>query len=249
MTYTVAVTGKGGTGKSTVSAILVRLLLDRGIGPILAVDADPNSSLGPLIGLPDGPAISDIREEMLRDKAKISGISKERILATKIEECIRESEGVDLLTMGRPEGPTCYCYINNLLRGALRKMKSSYRVTIIDNEAGMEHLSRMNTEAIDCMVLVNEPTVVSARASSRIAALTEELPVTVRRRVLVWNKTRASGVPAEALEVLDGCEFHETVALPDDDNVHRLSAVEQSVMEAVVPESFTPLVESCTAGM
>jgi len=249
MTYTVAITGKGGTGKTTVAAFLVRLLLERNITPVLAVDADPNSSLAPLVGLTTGPTISDIREEILAEKARVTGVPKERILGMKLEECLIESNGFDVLTMGRPEGPTCYCYINNLLRGALAALKANYRVTVVDNEAGMEHLSRMNTDNIDCLVTVCEPTVVSARAAHRIAELADSLPVTVRRKVLVWNKVRASGIPEAAEKALAGTVFDETLRLPDDDAAQMLSATEESALTAEMPAAFAVLVDTCLKGI
>ena len=245
MTYLAAVTGKGGTGKTTVSAFLVRLLLDKGIRPVLAVDADPNSSLAPLVGVAPGPTISDMREEVLEEKGNVTEIPKERILGMKLEESIVEANGFDLLTMGRPEGAACYCYVNSLLRGALSRLKSNYRVTVVDNEAGMEHLSRMNTDSIDCLVVVSEPTAASARAADRICALSEGLPVAVRRKVLVWNKTGPSGVPEAAQQVLAGRTFDETVILPADERVQQLSATEQSALEAEMPEPFTRLLDAC----
>lgn len=245
MTHLVAVTGKGGTGKTTVAAVLVRLLIDQGIRPVLAVDADPNSSLAPMMGLATGPTISEIREEVLKEKSNITGIPKERILEMKLEECIEEAGGFDLVTMGRPEGPTCYCYVNNLLRGTLSKLRSNYPVTIVDNEAGMEHLSRMNTDTIDSLVLVSEPTTVSARAVRRICSLAANLPMTVGRKVLVWNKVGPAGIPQPALEALAGNTFDDSLILPVDGSVEQLSAIEQSVLDINVPEPFTRLLDVC----
>ena len=245
MSYLVAVTGKGGTGKTTVSAFLVRLLLQKGMRPVLAVDADPNSSLAPLVGLTAGLTISDMREEVLKEKANVTEIPKERILAMKLEESIVEANGFDLLTMGRPEGAACYCYVNSLLRSALSKLRSNYRATVLDNEAGMEHLSRMNTDAIDTLVVVSEPTAASARAASRICALADRLPVTVRRKVLVWNKTRSSGVPDAVQGLLAGNAFDKTVILPGDEQVEQLCAMDQSALTAEMPEPFAGLLDAC----
>jgi len=249
MTYLVAVTGKGGTGKTTVAAILTRLLLEGGVRPVLAVDADPNSTLAPFLGLPAGPTISDIREEVLKEKGTVTGIPKERILDMKLEECIQEADGFDLLTMGRPEGPTCYCYVNSLVRGAMSALKGNYRVTVVDNEAGMEHLSRMNTDAIDCLVIVCEPTAASARAAQRITELAAGLPVNVRRKVLVWNKAPESGVPEAAADRLRAGAFDESVTLPADAAVARLSNEEQSVFQTKMSEPFARLLDVCVKGL
>jgi CO dehydrogenase maturation factor len=249
MPYVLAITGKGGTGKTTVSACLIRKLMDRGIQPVLADDADPNSTHAPLVGLIPGPTISDIREEVLKEKSHITGVPKERILSMKLEESVLESDGFDLLTMGRPEGPTCYCYVNTLLRGALSTLKSNYRVTVVDNEAGMEHLSRMNTETVDCLVLVCEPTMISARAAQRICQLSTELSVAVRRRVLVWNKVRGGKVPEVAEKLLEGMGIDETIYLPDDDNVAQLSATEQSVFDTPLSEAYDKLLDASVVGI
>ncbi len=249
MSYVLAVTGKGGTGKTTVSSCLIRTLLKRDITPVLAVDADPNSSLAPLVGLEPGTTISDIREEVLKEKSNITGVPKERILHMRLEESVQESDGFDLLTMGRPEGPTCYCYVNTLLRGALSTLKNNYKVTLVDNEAGMEHLSRMNTETVDCLVLVCEPTLVSARAAYRICELSKELSVSVKRRVLVWNKVRNGKVPEKAETLLAEFDFDETVMIPDDDNLAELSATEQSALDAPVPEAFDKLLDASVVGL
>jgi CO dehydrogenase maturation factor len=245
MSYTIAITGKGGTGKTTVSGFLVRLLWVRGIRPILAVDADPNGTLAPMIGLSVGPTLGDIREEMMEKKSEVTGISKERILDLKLEECIQESDGFDLLALGRSEGPSCYCYVNNLLRQALAKFKTQYKVMVIDNEAGMEHLSRMNMNVIDCQVLVCEPTIVSARAADRILTLTQSLPITIKRKVLVWNKVTRDGVSDEAKRVVMEKRFDAVLHLPADENVMRLSVAEESVMTARMPEAFANLSEAC----
>jgi len=245
MAYILAVTGKGGSGKTTVSAFLIRQLLAGGIKPVLAVDADPNSTLAPLVGLPKPPYIGDIREEILEEKARITGVPKERMLELKLEECVAEGKGFDLVAMGRPEGPGCYCFVNNLLRQALVKLKTNYKATVIDNEAGMEHLSRMNTDAIDCMVLVSEPTLVSARTVTRICELADSLPVKVHRRVLVWNKVTSSGVPDAVYEPIADRQFDATVTLPFDSGVEQLGTLEQSALSAEMPEAFTPLLSAC----
>jgi len=248
MSYMIAVAGKGGTGKSTVSAFLVRLLIEEGVRPVLAVDADPNSTLGPLLGVQPGTTIGEIREDILKEKANVTGVPKERLLEMKLEECIQESRGFDLLTMGRPEGPDCYCYVNNLLRGALTRLRSNYRAIVVDNEAGMEHLSRMNTNAIDSLVMVCEPTVVSARAAARIAVLVDSLPVAVHRRVLVWNKMKDTEAPKGPGALLAGERFDDTILLPDDDAVAQLSVQEKSVMGVAIPQRFANLLKVYAKG-
>ena len=245
MSNVIAITGKGGTGKSTVSAFLVRVLIENGIRPVLAVDADPNSTLAPLLGLPEAATISDIRDDILKEKANITGVPKERLLEMKLQESIQESEGFDLLTMGRPEGQHCYCYVNNLLRGALARLRSSYRAVVIDNEAGMEHLSRMNTDNVDCLVAVSEPTSVGARAVSRIVELTSSLSVTVHRKVIVWNKVVDGTVPQAARDLVEGIAFDDSLLLPLDPGVAQLAMQEDSVLTAAMPGPFAGLLGVC----
>ncbi len=249
MSFLIAVTGKGGTGKSTTASVLVKLLIGRGIKPVLAVDADPNSTLAPLLGVKPQARISDIREEIMDKKAEESGTPKERLLEQKLQECIAESKGFDLLTMGRPEGPDCYCYVNNLLRRALDSLKGNYRAIVVDNEAGMEHLSRMNTSEIDCLLLVSEPTLVSARSAARIIDLADSLPVSVRHRVLAWNKTPETGVPKGASDMVPRERFDRIVALPFSERVASLAAEETSVMGIDEPEEFKGLMDACIMGL
>ena len=250
MSYLVAVAGKGGAGKTTLAACFVRLLLDRKLTPVLAVDADPNSSLAPLVGLEPGPTISDIRQEMMEEKARTTGIPKERLLQMKLESCLQESAGFDLLTMGRPEGADCYCYVNNLLRGALLRLRENYRMTVVDNEAGMEHLSRMNTNDIDCLMLVCEPTMVGARSAVRVCRLAETLPVQVRRKVLVWNKVQPSGVPDQAADLVRSEKIDETISLPFDEQIAQLAVFERSVLTLPsLPTAFSDLADACLDGL
>jgi CO dehydrogenase maturation factor len=246
MSYLIAVSGKGGTGKTTVSACLVRLLLDGGVRPILVVDADPNSTLAPLLGAESGATISDIRREVLESKSEVTAIPKGRMLDLKLAECLQEGRGFDLLTMGRPEGAACYCYVNNLVRHALASLRANYRVTVVDNEAGMEHLSRMNTDAIDCLVVVCEPTLVSVRAVSRIFDLSAGLPVRVKRKVLVWNKVAPAGVPEKVGAALADKSFDAVIVLPWDETVGQLAGFEENVLAgAALPAAFGTLVGAC----
>jgi CO dehydrogenase maturation factor len=249
MSSLIAVTGKGGVGKTTISAFLVRLAVEKGQAPVFAVDADPNSTLGALLGVSASTTISEIREEMLKSKAKATGIPKNRLLAQQIQEAVVEASGFDLITMGRPEGPSCYCYVNNLVRQAIASLRANYKLTVVDNEAGMEHLSRMNTDDIDCLVLVCEPTLVSARSAARISALTRGLPVTVKRRVLVWNKVTSVGVPRKAEEMLSADAFDATVFLPYDDGAAEIAVSERSVFSAPMPQAFAQLLDACTVNI
>ncbi|MBN1109834.1 MAG: AAA family ATPase, partial [Methanomassiliicoccales archaeon] len=141
MSHLIAVAGKGGVGKSTVSALLIRSLVRT--GTVLAVDADPNSNLGLMLGVEVLGTVGQVREGMLSSKGEIPrDMSKQEYLQLKLRQILAEGEDFDLLTMGRPEGPGCYCYVNDLLRLFVDRLMCSYDHVVIDNEAGMEHLSR-----------------------------------------------------------------------------------------------------------
>jgi CO dehydrogenase maturation factor len=189
MTTTIAVSGKGGSGKTTIAAMIIRHLLEQtGSGAVLAVDADPNSCLGLTLGIEPAGTVADIREQT-RAKAPVNaGTDKLRSVEYAIQQAITESKGFDLLTMGRPEGPSCYCAVNNMLRKFLDDLGSQYRYVIIDNEAGMEHLSRRTTNNVDYLCIVAEPTAIGSVTARRISGLAEKLPIGVRQIGVIWNK-------------------------------------------------------------
>ncbi len=140
MAYTFAVAGKGGVGKTTVAGLLVRYLVEGGLTPVLAVDADSNSNLNEVLGLPLGASLGEAREDM--KKGQSQGMTKDLFIEMRVNQCLVESQGFDLIAMGRPEGAGCYCAANHLLTASLEKLVNNYRYLVVDNEAGLEHLSR-----------------------------------------------------------------------------------------------------------
>ncbi len=189
MAFTIAFSGKGGTGKSTLAALTVRHLCQAFGRPVLAVDADPNATLGAALGVEVKSTIADIRDNAVERRLKIAeGMSKDRQIELLIQQSIAEQPGFDLLTMGRPEGPKCYCYVNNLLRGFLDKASEDYPFVVVDNEAGMEHLSRRTTRDVDLLIAVAEPTVVSLQSAKRVVDLSRQLSIAVKQRVTVINR-------------------------------------------------------------
>lgn len=172
MSKVVAVAGKGGTGKTTLAALLVRAFLKRGIRPILAVDADPNSNLPEKLGVRAKTTIGDLREDTLDASFRASsGVSKPERLELALQQAIAEGDGIDVLVMGRGEGPGCYCSVNNLLRQFLGKIRRNYERVVIDNEAGMEHLSRRTDGKVDTLLITSDTTPVGLRAAKQVYQL------------------------------------------------------------------------------
>jgi CO dehydrogenase maturation factor len=199
MPITIAISGKGGSGKTTLAAMIIRLLIQRQQKKVLAVDADPNSCLGLTMGIQQADTIAEIREQSASKSPPPSGMSRVQSFEYGIQQALSEAEGFDLLAMGRPEGPGCYCAANNLLRQFLNKLGSSYDFVVIDNEAGMEHLSRRTTNNVDFLCIVTEPTPLGTTTAKRIFDLAKELPISVKKIGIIWNR-------AETAKSLDGIE-------------------------------------------
>ncbi len=195
----IAVAGKGGVGKSTISSLVVRHLIARKEQPVLAVDADPNNTLGDKLGINADVTIGDLREETLKTKYDApAGTPKQRMIECQVQQAIMEGNGFDLLVMGRGEGPGCYCSVNNMLRSFLEEVTAGYRHIMVDNEAGMEHLSRRTNARVDLMLVVCDATPTGMVTAKRIAELARELGIVRGRMGLVINRTTAPYDPAAA---------------------------------------------------
>ena len=186
----IAVSGKGGTGKTLVSSLLIKALSDTE-NDILAIDADPDSNLPEALGVDVHKTVGDVREELKEDTAKgriPTGMNKWDILDYKIMESIIETPNFDLLVMGRPEGSGCYCAVNNMLRRIIENLSSNYDVIIIDTEAGLEHLSRRTTQNVDVMLVVTDKSKRGILTAQRIGQLAEELEIKFQELYLVLNR-------------------------------------------------------------
>jgi CO dehydrogenase maturation factor len=203
MTTTIALAGKGGTGKTSVASLLIKYLIARGVPSILAIDADPSANLNLALGLPLDETIGDIREEMLAQVNPTNGAIKTNPGMTKfdyldyqIEYALVEGDDVDLLAMGRPEGPGCYCAVNHILRDIIDRRGRNYDYVVIDNEAGMEHLSRRTTRDVNALFVVTDPTVRGVVAAGRIAELRNELDINIANAYLIVNRVQGALTPA-----------------------------------------------------
>jgi CO dehydrogenase maturation factor len=223
LTFIVAVTGKGGVGKSTLSALLIKALAERTKTVIMAIDADPNSNLGDKLGMKVEHTIGELREDLVRKAEEISpGISKHELVRYQMEMVKVEGSNFDLLTMGRPEGRGCYCYINNILRTFIDEAMDTYEYAVIDNEAGMEHLSRRTTKRMDVLMVVSDATKLGVETAKRILALAKGMEIDIGRSVLVVN--RVQGTIGEAVkQAIDGAGFDSSVYLPYDRKVEELA--------------------------
>jgi len=188
LSINIAVAGKGGSGKTTVASLVIRYLMKNSQGPILAVDADPNANLGESLGLNLRQTVGSIIATFNEEKINIPpGMTKEAYLEFKLNEAMVESKGLDLVTMGRGEGPACYCYPNLLLRKFMDSLAGNYAYIVMDNEAGMEHLSRRTTQNIDELLLVSNHSVKGIRTIARLRDLVAELKLVVKRQSVIIN--------------------------------------------------------------
>lgn len=218
MTFSIALAGKGGVGKTTVAGMLIKYLVSRGKTPILAVDADSNANLNEVLGLEVHDTLGQAREDMKKGKVP-PGMTKDVFMSMRLEQAVAEEEGFDLVVMGTPEGAGCYCAANSLLAGFLEKLVNNYSFVVMDNEAGMEHISRLTTHNVDLLLIVSDTSRRGLQAGVRINKLSKELNIGVGKSYLIVNQTK-SDLPPEVMDLLseDGLELAGTI--PADDTVY-----------------------------
>ena len=186
----IAVAGKGGTGKSTTSALIIRSLLKRKKTPILAIDADPNSNLAESIGVKIEGTIGSILSEFLKNKGSIpDGMPKQSFLELKLHQILKEEKDLDMLVMGCPEGPGCYCAANSMLKGYYEDLAKNYQYVVVDNEAGMEHFSRKTANEIDFLLFCTNYSLKGLRTIKRLSNMVDDLGIYVKERYLIVNQT------------------------------------------------------------
>jgi len=225
MSYTIAITGKGGVGKTTVAALTVLRLIASGRRPVLAVDADPNTCLDSALGVRVEHTVGGAREEarLLAAENTTAGVAKHEWLRLKVAQSLVETDDFDLLAMGRPEGPGCYCFANNALRAALAEIADDYPFVVIDNEAGLENLSRRIVRELDLMMMVADPSRQGLATVRRLFGLAREMDLKVKQLVLVLNRWRLAAPPPAALQLQAETGASGLRALPEDGELTRLS--------------------------
>jgi len=247
MTVTVAMAGKGGTGKTTIAGLLIRFLMERGVKPILAVDGDANANLNEVLGVAVETTVGEAREG-IKDGVP-TGMTRDVYMEYKVQEALVEREGYDLLVMGRPEGAGCYCHANTLLSKYMERLCGNYRVVVMDNEAGMEHISRLLTRRADILLIVSDPTQRGVLAAKRIHDLARELKLDVKDAHVIINRVKgqppdevkgaveaaglnlAGCVPEDPLVVQFDMEGRPTVELPEGaESVQALQKIFDTVM-------------------
>ncbi len=225
MTTTIALAGKGGVGKTTIAGMVIKYLTQNQNGAILAIDADPSSNLNMVLGLDLEYTVGDIREGMLAEVQKTllqkgaamgtmpGGASKQEYLDYEVRTSIEEGDSFDLIAMGRPEGAGCYCAVNHNLREVVDSISKSYRYVVIDNEAGMEHLSRRTTRDVEHLLMVSDPTQRGIVATERIASMVPGLDIDVENIHLILNRVMGE-LPASLMERVDALDANFLGTVP-----------------------------------
>lgn len=231
MPFSIAVSGKGGTGKTTFSALAVRYLTRSGKGPTLAIDADADGNLAESLGLNGVKTVGAVLEEMERKISEFPpGFSKDDWLEAKLTEVMVEEKGFDFLSMGRGEGAGCYCYVNSVLRRIMDVLENNYSCLVMDNAAGMEHLSRRTTREADILFLISDHSAKGVQSGARIAELAKELELDVKKMGFVINR-----VPGEIDPLI--CQKVEETGLvilgsiPEDDQMSTFDLQGRSLLE------------------
>ena len=235
MTKTIAIAGKGGTGKTTLAALLIKLLSQKGL--VLAVDADPSTNLNQALGLSleDNKTVGRIREKMSEDVSKgrfSPTIAKQEYLFSKIMESLVESKGFDLLAMGRPEGPGCYCASNEFLRVSLDKLVKDYKYNyiVMDCEAGMEHISRQTTRDVDVLLIMSDPTIRGITTAARMKDLIGELRSKIGKVGFIVNRVKGELSP-ELKKAIGESGLKVIALIPEDSNMATLEMKGRPITE------------------
>jgi len=252
MAYVIAFAGKGGTGKTTIAAMTVRYLIEKKKKAVLAIDADSNSCLNEALGVQIHATIGKLREESLaavRSGAeRPGGMSMEQLFDYQVQQSLIEAKGFDLMVMGRPEGPGCYCAANNIIRKYSDKLSEKYPYLVIDNEAGMEHLSRRTTHKVDLLLVISDPTKKGIQTAKRINDLVDELDLEVDRRRFIINRVSEDNFKKL---INSGTELplKDIFSVPEDENIFHLDLEGRPVFDlpsdSIAVKTVFGILDSC----
>ena len=225
MTHTIALAGKGGVGKTTVTGMLIQYLAAKNQGPILAVDADANSNLNEVLGMEVQETLGSIREEMARaaldpNSPIPAGMPKQDYAEMKFAEALIEGDDFDLLVMGRTQGEGCYCYVNGLLSTQVARYSGNYRYVVVDNEAGMEHISRGILPKVDTVILVSDASRRGVQACGRIFELVKELKLNPKQIKLLVNRAPGCVLSYGVMEEIRKTGMELLAVLPQDEDIY-----------------------------
>ena len=235
MSFNISVAGKGGSGKTSLACLIIRYLIKAGKGPLLAVDADPNANLGESLGLDVGETIGSTIASFNTEKIKIPpGMTKQAYLEYTLNQAVVETKGIDLITMGRGEGPECYCYPNLLLRKFVDTLSDTYSYVVTDNEAGMEHLSRRTAQRIDALLVASDHSVKGVRTIARIGGLVGELGLRVKSQSAVVSFV-PNGLDPRIGEELTRLGIEPAAIIPFDEEVRQYDIDQKSLLD--LPDS------------
>ncbi len=227
---TIALAGKGGTGKTTIAALIVRHLVRAG-GSVLAVDADPNTNLNEALGLEVSETVGEVTEKLLKNIDDLpAGMSKDTWMEYNIQRVVSEGPKFDMISMGRPEGQGCYCYPNSLVRKYMDMLAKNYDHVVADNEAGMEHLSRRTTRDVDLLVIVSDATVRGVKIAAHLGQMVDELKIGVGHKMLVVNRG-ADPLPAPVMAAIAETGLELAGIVPPDDAIELCDLEDRPVFE------------------
>lgn len=235
MTRTIAIAGKGGTGKSTVASLIIGELLADNKVPILGVDADPNATLNEWLQVEIPKTLGDLEAEVLNNKDQIpAGMDKRRYVEHNLQMALAENRGFDLLAMGRTEGPGCYCYVNDILRSYMDDLTPNYEYVVMDNEAGMEHISRRTTRDIDVLFIISDESPIGVRSAGRIYELEKSLEINIKETHLVINRVHQK-LPELVHREVNKTGLDLLATIPVDEQITEFSFEGKSLLD--IPES------------
>lgn len=222
MGFSIALAGKGGTGKTSIAGLLIRYLIEKRKGPVLAVDADANANLNDVLGVTVADTVGHIREEASETAGgRPAGMSLDEYFELRVNQALVEAKGFDLIVMGRPEGPGCYCAANHIIRRYTDHLSDRYPYLVMDNEAGLEHLSRRTTQDTDLLIVVSDSSLRGLKAAERVFELVTELKLRIKRSVLIVNRVNGEAINPELMNAIKAGNMFLAGIIPADDLIFK----------------------------